>query len=297
VLCYVLFGGVRSAAWANTFQTIIFMIMGVTAFILISNALGGPAVAIVGTRRCTRYGHDVARGLGARLAASGVTVVSGLAAGIDAAAHRGALDAAGAAPAAVVATGLDVVYPSVNRALWADVEEQGVILTEGPLGTAPEAWRFPARNRIIAALADVTVVVESHAAGGSLYTVEEALVRDRPVLAVPGSIRSPASVGTNRLLSDGAEPLCAVEDVFVALGLAGDGAAAVTGTASEGASARDLDDEQRSVLEAVGWEPTPLDRVLSVTGLTMEAASLAIERLVGDGRLDRRGAWLEQRAR
>ena len=253
-------------------------------------ALDGPAVAIVGTRRCTRYGHDVARDLGRDLAAAGITVVSGLASGIDAAAHQGVLDAGGAPPVAVVATGLDVVYPKCNRALWDRVAEAGVVCSEAPLGTAPEAWRFPARNRIIAGLADVVIVVESHAAGGSLYTVEEAMARDLPVMAVPGPIRSPASAGTNRLLADGAVPLCSVDDVFVALGLVGhrDGPP----PPARGPSIADA--AQRAVLEAVGWEPASLDQLALATSLDFGDLSLAIERLVASGHLERQGAWLER---
>jgi DNA processing protein len=252
--------------------------------------LDGPTAAIVGTRRCTRYGHDIARELGRSLAEAGVTVVSGLALGVDAASHEGALGSNGCPPAGVVGTGLDVIYPRRNRSLWERMATSGLLLTEAPLGTPPEAWRFPARNRIIAGLADVVVVVESHAAGGSLYTAEEAVDRGVPVLAVPGPIRSPASAGTNRLLADGALPLCAVDDVIVALGLVG--RPPVTG------GARALDDPtdpaQRAVLDAAGWEPASLDGLASATGLAFDDLSLAIEALVAAGHLARRGAWLER---
>jgi DNA processing protein len=254
--------------------------------------LDAPTVAIVGTRRCTRYGHDVAREMGATLADAGVAVVSGLALGIDAAAHQGALDAAGTPPLAVIGTGLDVVYPRQNRGLWEQVVASGAVFTEAPLGTPPEGWRFPARNRIIAGLADVVVVVESHAAGGSLYTVEEAVIRDRPVLAVPGPIRSPASAGTNRLLADGAMALCAIDDVFVALGLVDHpGSSPGSGSATVGDP---TDPVQRAVLAAAGWEPVSLDQLATATGLGFDDLSLAIERLVASGHLDRRGAWWER---
>ena len=258
-------------------------------------ALEGPTVAVVGTRRCTRYGHDVARELGRTLAAAGVVVISGLALGIDAAAHQGVLDGGGAPPVAVVGTGLDVVYPRRNRGLWQQVADTGAVLSEAPLGTPAEAWRFPARNRIIAGLADVVVVVESHAAGGSLYTVEEAVARDRPVLAVPGPIRSPASEGTNRLLADGAIPLCAIDDVLVALGMV-DHSGSQTPSAGLSAAAGRVpaDPTQRTVLEAAGWEPVSLDQLATATGLDFDDLSLAIERLVASGDLDRRGAWLQR---
>jgi len=156
---------------------------------------GRPAVAVVGTRSATPYGVSVAAELGRGLAASGVVVVSGLALGIDAAAHAGALDAGTAAvpPVAVVGTGLDVVYPWGNRSLWQRVAATGAVLSEAPLGTPALPRVFPARNRIIAALADVVVVVECHGKGGSFHTVEAAARRSVPVCAVPGSVRSPST--------------------------------------------------------------------------------------------------------
>ena len=178
-----------------------------------------PRVAVVGTRRCTWAGRSVAAELGAGLAGAGVCVVSGLALGIDGAAHRGALAARAAPPVAVVGTGLDVVYPRRHADLWEAVAGTGALLSEYPLGTRPEPWRFPARNRLVAALADVVVVVESHARGGSLHTVTAALERGVPVMAVPGPVRGPASAGTNALLVAGASPVRDAEDVLVALGL------------------------------------------------------------------------------
>jgi DNA processing protein len=134
-------------------------------------ARAAPRVAVVGSRECSRYGWDVAHHLGESLAAAGVEVVSGLARGIDAAAHRGALGG-GAPLVAVVGTGLDVRYPRENAGLWDEVAAAGVLVSEAPLGTRPARWRFPARNRIIAALAEAVVVVESAASGGALHTVD-----------------------------------------------------------------------------------------------------------------------------
>ena len=131
-----------------------------------------PAVAIVGTRRCTSVGREVARELGFELADAGVVVVSGLALGVDGAAHEGAVRADGAPPLAFVGGGVDIVYPRRHGDLWADVAASGTIASEAPPGAAPTRWRFPARNRMIAAMADVVVVVESRAAGGSLLTVD-----------------------------------------------------------------------------------------------------------------------------
>ena len=181
-----------------------------------------PRVALVGTRSATHYGRQVASDLGAELAAEGVVVVSGLARGIDGAAHAGAVRVAGggAPPVAVVGTGLDVVYPSSNRELWTKVADLGAVLSESALGTRPHPGVFPARNRIIAALSDVVVVIECHRDGGSIYTVDAAARRSIPVCAVPGSVMSRASDGTNALLVDGCIPVRDAADVLVAVSLA-----------------------------------------------------------------------------
>lgn len=238
----------------------------------------GPRVAVVGTRTCTRYGWDVAYGLGAALAAAGVVVVSGLAAGIDAAAHRGALDAAAAGPAAspigIVGTGLDVAYPRANQGLWEEVARAGLLLGEAPLGTPPARWRFPARNRVIAALVDAVVAVESAAKGGALLTVEEAVARDRVVLAVPGPITSPVSVGTNRLLCDAALPVCDVDDVLTAVGLP-----PLPRSGSRPRPRLDDDPDAAAALDAVGWTPATLDAVAAGAGLPLGRAAAALARL------------------
>jgi DNA processing protein len=184
---------------------------------------GRPRVAIVGTRSPTHYGRQMASELASDLAGEGVTVVSGLARGIDGAAHAGVLrlpHADAAPPVAVVGTGLDVVYPSSNRELWELVASTGAVLSESALGTKPHPGVFPARNRIIAALSDVVVVVESHQNGGSLYTADAAARRSIPVCAVPGSVKSRASDGTNALLVDGCTPVRDAADVLVAVSLA-----------------------------------------------------------------------------
>ena len=180
----------------------------------------GAAAAVVGTRRATHYGCEVAAELGAGLARAGVCVVSGLAAGIDAAAHEGALAglaASGPGPLGVVGGGIDVYYPTRNRRLTDRVARAGAVISEAPPGASPEPWRFPLRNRIIAALAQVVVIVESTRSGGAMHTVEAALSRGREVFAVPGSVRSPASEGTNGFLSAGAHVARDTGDVLVAL--------------------------------------------------------------------------------
>ena len=181
----------------------------------------GPCVALVGTRSATFYGSNVASELGADLSDAGVVVVSGLAAGIDSAAHEGALACERPTPpVAVVGGGVDVVYPASSSRLWARLETGGGILSEAAPGAAPEGWRFPLRNRLIAALAHVVVVVESHRSGGALHTVAAADERGVTVLAVPGSVRSPASEGTNALIADGCGVARDAADVLAALELA-----------------------------------------------------------------------------
>lgn len=176
-----------------------------------------PCVGIVGTRRCTAYGRSVAEELGRELAQAGVAVVSGLASGVDGAAQTAALDAGGVV-VGVAGTGLDQVYPRRNAELWRRVAGAGLLVSEYPLGVGPARWRFPARNRLIAALSDVVVVVESPPRGGSMYTVAAALERDRSVMAVPGSIRSRTSEGPNRLIAEGAAIVRDTTDVLLELG-------------------------------------------------------------------------------
>jgi len=241
------------------------------------------AVAIVGTRKCTRYGKDVAHELGALLAGRGVPVISGLAHGIDAGAHAGAMTTDPRQCVAVVAGGLDVVYPKGNRHLWNEVRAHGRIMSEWPLGAAPQRWRFPARNRLVAALASVVVVVESAERGGSMYTVDEALRRDREVFAVPGSVRSPASAGTNRLIADGAQVVAsplAFADALVPM---------------RDLSPRDGAPRVQSwLLELIGWEPIAFEGVVQASGRSVAEVNLEIERLISLGSVRRFGAVIER---
>ncbi len=243
----------------------------------------GPTVAMVGTRRCSGYGRDVARELGRQLAGRGVVIASGLALGVDAAAHRGALDVDGPPPVGVVATGLDVVYPKRNRALWSELEMRGTLVSEHPLGTPPARWRFPARNRILAGLADAVVVVESHAAGGSMHTVSAALERDVPVLAVPGPVTSPASAGTNALLADGATPARHADDVLMALGLR-------TSTWESGDGRRTPSD-LRPIADALDATPTSVDLLVARTGLDVLAVHGGLRRLAALDLAEEEAGW------
>jgi DNA processing protein len=251
------------------------------------DALDGPSAAIVGTRDCTHSGLEFAAGLARELTDAGVRVVSGLALGIDGAAHAGALSSGQAPPVGVVGSGLDVIYPRRNAALWRQVAERGVVLTEHPLGTGPAGWHFLARNRVIAALADAVVVVESHERGGALRTATEAAQRGRPVLAVPGSVRSPASVGTNHLIRDGVNVCCDALDVLTLLGL-------VHVPSARGDRRTPPTGSDAAVLETMGWEPCSVDALLLRTGLAVGELAGALERLEDGGWIVRRGGWCER---
>ncbi len=259
------------------------------------DALDGRRVGIVGTRRCTRYGRELAAELGHDLAAAGVRVVSGLAAGVDGAAHAGALEARAAPPIAVVGSGVDVIYPRRNAQLWADVAAAGLLVTEAPLGAAPEPWRFPVRNRVIAALSEVVVVVESHARGGSRYTVEAAAERSRTVMAVPGSVRNPASAYTNGLLADGCPPARDATDVLVALGLSRAGPGATADTAAD--RRPPPGPTESVVLDALGWESASLEGVVLRSGLSPGQVMVALAHLERDGWAASRQGWWERVAR
>jgi DNA processing protein len=253
---------------------------------------GVPTVAIVGTRAPTRYGIGVAAQLGAELAAAGVSVVSGLALGVDAAAHEGACGA-GAPPIAVVAGGLDEPYPRSHARLWDRIAEHGVIVSQSPAGTKTERWRFPTRNRLLAALSDVVVVVECRHHGGSRHTVDAALDRGIPVGAVPGSIRSQTSEGPNALIADGAFPVCSTSDILLALSMNGAPTApstrprapveTATGAAREGVD--------RVVYDALTADPAPLDTLVRSTGLGLSELCGSLERLAQAGLAADAGGW------
>jgi DNA processing protein len=251
-------------------------------------------VAIVGTRRCTPEGADIAYRLGYDLSAAGVCVVSGLALGIDGAAHAGALaagrdgpegDAGAGGTVGVAASGVDVVYPRQHAGLWREIVRTGAILSETPPGHPAQAWRFPSRNRLIAGLAEMVVVVECHARGGSWHTVDAAIKRGVDVGAVPGSVRSAASVGTNRLLHDGATPVRAAQDVLDALGIFDGRPSPPPGPASP---LRTMD---KVVLAAVGWRPLCLDEVVERSGLPVTAVVVALERLEEQGAVGGEAGW------
>jgi DNA processing protein len=243
-------------------------------------------VGIVGTRNATVAGRATASELGGALTRAGITVVSGLARGIDGAAHRGVRDG----------SGIDVPYPRQHRELWEWVATAGLLLSEWPPGVDAEAWHFPVRNRVVAALSEVLVVVESRERGGSLITAAEAVRRDMTVLAVPGSIRCRAAAGTNRLLNESlAQMMTSVDDVIVALGL---------DTSRAGGQVPDRLRPPRAApptehtLEARVFalcadRPCTLDDLVRSLDAGVAAVAFAAARLERDGWLVDTGGWFE----
>ncbi|KPJ53872.1 hypothetical protein AMJ39_02895 [candidate division TA06 bacterium DG_24] len=211
-------------------------------------------IALVGSRKSSPYGRLVAERLAADLARSGITVVSGLARGIDTAAHRAALDAGGRT-IAVLGCGIDRIYPRENRALRERIRAQGAVVTEFPLGAPPLARHFPARNRIISGLSLGVVAVEARLRSGVMSTVRWALDQGREVFAVPGNIDSPGAEGTNRLIQQGAKLVLGVEDILEEFGLSRMGASAIVGAEGERAGAGS--DSVRMDSDAVGTDSEP----------------------------------------
>jgi DNA processing protein len=245
-------------------------------------------VGIVGTRNATRKGCQTAAKFGHELSAAGAVVISGLARGIDGAAHRGALSAAAGRPVGVVGNGLDQPYPKQHDDLWGEVAERGALISEWPPGTPPDAFRFPLRNRILAALVEVLVVVESRERGGSLITAKEAAERSVEIMAVPGSVHSRASDGTNRLLADGALTANETADILMALGL--DHRRAGRSRFDPRPAPRGIGAE---VVAACGTEARTLDAITLLTGQPLGEAAMTVARLERDGWLRETGGWFE----
>jgi DNA processing protein len=236
-----------------------------------------PRVAVVGTRAASPHGLQDAYDLGADLARAGVTVVSGLAIGVDGAAHEGALDAGGNV-IGVIGTGLDQVYPRRHSILYQRVRDSGVLVSEHAFGVGPRPAHFPIRNRIIALLADVVVVVEGTVAGGTRSTADKGFEYGRTVMAVPGSRRNPAAAGCNQLIADGALPVLDNGDVLTALGMT------PGSRRSEAADSVGGTPEEQQVMTALAGEPATVDEITSRTELLPGGVAVAVAGLVRSGR-------------
>lgn len=230
-----------------------------------------PALSVVGSRRPTPYGLAVAERLAREAAAAGVVVVSGMARGIDAAAHRGAL-AAGGHTIAVLGCGVDVVYPRENARLMQEIAAAGAVISEFPPGSPPEAWHFPVRNRIISGLSRATLVVEAAEKSGALITADLALEQGRDVLAVPGGINSPLSRGPNRLIKQGARLVEGAEDVLEELGVT---ALFKPASVSQNVPPR-LTAEEKAVCGLLSYTPQTVDALVAGTGLSAQQVLAAL---------------------
>lgn len=241
------------------------------------------AVAIVGSRRCTPYGRAVAARLSKDLADRGLTIISGLARGIDTEAHQGALKSG--RTLAVLGSGLDVMYPAENRALADRIAENGAVLSEAPLGAAPDAWRFPPRNRIISGLSLGVICVEVPVASGALRTAAYALDQGRSVMAVPGDVTNAKNGGCHQLLKDGAALVERAEDVLIELG--------VPVHAMPDAPAHtlplplDLSPDETALMNALSLSPVAMEDLIAQTGLPAPGVSAALMMLEIKGHVKR----------
>ncbi|GIW97167.1 MAG: DNA polymerase III [Pirellulaceae bacterium] len=226
----------------------------------------GLAVAIVGTRGATQYGRSQAERLARGLARAGLTVVSGLARGIDAAAHQGALDAEGRT-IGVLANGVEEIYPPQHKELAARIVRQGALLSECPPGTKPKKGMFPQRNRLISGLALATIVIEAGERSGALITARLAGEQGREVLALPGLVTNPRARGCHRLIRDGAILIESVEDVLDALGPLVDSVSVSAEKEIRHPAELHLNEQEQAVLQAIGVEPTDINRVVVHSGL------------------------------
>ena len=241
----------------------------------------GPAVAIVGTRNCTRYGISMARRLSADLAAMGMVIVSGMARGVDSAAHRGALEAGGKT-VAVLGSGLSVIYPPENRKLYFDIAGNGTVISELPVKELPNSYNFPARNRIISGMSLGTVVVEAAKKSGSLITARLAAEQGREVFAVPGNIQSYKSTGTHALLKQGARLVERADDVIEELApllVAGFASREETSPAARetGRAAVDLTAAEKRIYDTLDSYPAHIDELAQ--RLKTDAGSLLADLL------------------
>lgn len=231
------------------------------------------AVAVVGTRRVSVYGRQVAEEMSRGLAANQVTVVSGLARGVDAVAHRTALEAGGRT-IGVLACGLDMVYPPEHKRLADQIAEHGAVISDYAIGTQPRSEFFPRRNRILSGVSLGVLVVEGDMKSGALITARQALEQNREVFAVPGSIYSPNSRGTNKLIQDGeAKPTLAVEDILAELNLT------MAAQQMEMTEILPADDNEAALLKLLNAEPAHIDEVRRQSGLPIAVVTSTLAML------------------
>jgi DNA processing protein len=250
-----------------------------------TDLLNRPALAVVGSRNATSQGNSNAEQFARSFSTAGLTIVSGLAQGIDAAAHRGGLAAEGST-IAVLGTGVDIIYPRSNAALGAEIAASGLLLSEFPLGTNALAHNFPRRNRLISGLAQGCLVVEAALASGSLITARAAAEQGREIFAVPGSIHSPLSKGCHALIKTGAKLAESAEDVLSELSaFRRGGLASNRGAAYAGAASAIRDDADEPLLACMGFDPADVDSLCARAGLPAERVSAELLRLELAGRV------------
>ena len=244
-------------------------------------------VAVVGSRHPSHVGRSIAAEIGTALASAGIVVVSGMARGIDAAAHLGALNGAGLT-VAVLGCGIDVCYPPEHQALRAQIAEHGCLVSEDAGETAPLGWRFPRRNRLIAAFVEAVIVVEAGARSGALSTARRAADLGRAILAVPGSIRNPTAAGVNLLIRDGARPYLSIDDLFEEVpGLGRAGQLELPDPDTAGGRAMGLEGPHGflagRVLQEMGTDPVHPDVLAATLGVASSelAATLTMLQLGG----------------
>jgi DNA processing protein len=252
-----------------------------------ADALSLPQLAIVGSRNPTALGSDTARQFAGHLAGAGLAITSGLALGIDAAAHRGAL-AAGGRTIAVTGCGLDTVYPRENAGLAAEIAASGARVSEMPTGTPPLRQHFPRRNRLISGLSVGTLVVEAALQSGSLITARLASEQGREVFAIPGSIHNPMARGCHRLIRQGAKLVETADDIFTELGALLEGlrsAARVEAPDAQADSGPALDKDYEILLDALGFAPAGIDTLVARTGFATDVIASMLLILELDGRV------------
>jgi DNA processing protein len=255
------------------------------------SALSLPQVAIVGSRSASAAGRETAFRFAGRLSASGLAITSGLATGVDAAAHRGAL-AAGGMTIAVCGTGLDRVYPAEHAPLAESIAGQGALVSEFSMGTAPVAANFPRRNRLLSGLARGVLVIEAAERSGSLITARLAGDQGRDVMAVPGSIHNALARGCHRLIKEGAALVESPEDVLATIGFQGRAATVAEGAESPSGTRNSrgrLDSAGEMLLNALGFEPADLDKLVERTGFPAHAVASMLQMLELEG-------WIESLA-